>query len=423
MVNSGAADAKCEPVLIGSFDVTASGTGTRMLVGDLDGDGRMDLLMVQPDSGIDDRYVPHQVHCLTAYNLKGEILWQVGTPDPNSKGFGSDIPAQIYDIDQDGFNEVLCVMNKKFKVFDGRTGTLKYEHDLPAPDAHDCIIVANLTGSEYPRDIILKNRYQQMWAVDHNFNLLWTHQGNVGHYPWPYDLNQDGYDEVIAGYDVLDHQGRLLWSLQNLDDHADCILVGKVDANTDGVNIVVGGSVTVMYDSQGKEIWRYEGSVEAQHIALGRFRHDSDEVLVAGVDRINRSRQTGKDALFLLSSKGEELWKENRTTYGWVTIAETLNNWDGTGKDYIFAYRRGGGLMPALYDGYMNRVVTFPVDGAVAFADLFDRGQTDVIIISQGIAHIFSSSNYDLTTPPSGKPLKQSKRLYNATFYPGGEIE
>ena len=80
MVNSGAADAKCEPVLIGSFDVTASGTGTRMLVGDLDGDGRMDLLMVQPDSGIDDRYVPHQVHCLTAYNLKGEILWQVGTP-------------------------------------------------------------------------------------------------------------------------------------------------------------------------------------------------------------------------------------------------------------------------------------------------------------------------------------------------------
>ena len=45
--------------------------------------------------------------------------------------------------------------------------------------------------------------------------------------------------------------------------------------------------------------------------------------------------------------------------------------------------------MPALYDGYMNRVVTFPVDGAVAFADLYDRGQTDVIIISQAVLPIF----------------------------------
>ena len=102
-----------EPFLLKTIDLTKAGQRCKMLVGDLDGDGRRELLMVQADGGIDDRFIPHQVVCLTAFNLDGEMLWQVGTPSEDPGGHGSDFPAQIYDIDGDGFNEVICVMDKR----------------------------------------------------------------------------------------------------------------------------------------------------------------------------------------------------------------------------------------------------------------------------------------------------------------------
>src|SRR5690606_16390374 len=170
-------------------------------------------------------------------------------------GPGSDYPAQIYDIDSDGRLEICCVMNDKFLVLDGLDGTVKRSFDLPGEYAHDCIIICNLRGTAYPQDIILKDRYRKLWALDRDFNLLWTYEGSPGHYPWVYDLDGDGRDEVMAGYDMLDHDGTKLWSCHDLSDHADCIWIGDVDGDPEQqVEIVVGGSVTVMMDRHGREL-------------------------------------------------------------------------------------------------------------------------------------------------------------------------
>ena len=161
-----------------------------------------------------------------------------------------DFPAQIYDIDGDGSLELLCVSRGKFLVLDGKTGSVKEEHALPDPEAHDCIIIANLSGNPHPSDIILKNRYEKLWALDRSFNVLWTHAGNVGHFPWAYDINGDGFDEVMAGYDMLDHNGKIMWSCRDLTDHADCLWTG--DVNGDGKKeIVVGGGKddVIVYDA------------------------------------------------------------------------------------------------------------------------------------------------------------------------------
>ncbi len=422
-----------EPFLAATIDLSPAGIGNKLLLGDLNGDGRMEILAVQADGGIDDRYVPHQIQCMSVFDLEGNMLWQVGTPVKNPGGFGSDFPAQIYDIDGDGFNEVICVMNKRLKIFDGRDGTMKRERELPGENAHDCIIIANLTGKGRPGDIILKNRYRKLWALDNDLNLLWTFEGNLGHYPWVHDFNGDGYDEVMAGYDMLDHNGNILWSCTDLDDHADCIWVGDVDGNpANGDEIIIGGSVTVMYSWKGEEIWRYEGSVESQHVALGKFRCDIPGIQIAGLDRIVRgdvngkdgkyfTDSNGKDGMFLLDSNGKELWKEDRKTSGWLTILDTLHNWNGNGKDYILAYRRGGGVMPALYDGFMNTIVTFPVEGYVIHGDLLGEGKEDVIIYNSNKAFIFSGRELDLNISAPGKILPQNKRLYNSTLYQGGE--
>ena len=413
-----------EAHLIGTIDITAAG-GNKGLLGDLDGDGRMELVMIQADGGIDDRYVPHQVTCVTAYKLDGQMMWQVGTPVERPGGTGSDFPAQIYDIDGDGRLEVLCVIKKDFLVLDGGTGKVKKSYQLPGEEAHDCIIIANLRGKEKPQDIILKDRYHKLWALDYEFNLLWTHEGNLGHFPWVTDINGDGYDEVMAGYDLLDHNGKLLWSCQDLDDHADCLWVG--DVNGDGKpEWVVGGSVTCMYDRDGKELWRYEGSIESQHVALGKFCKDKPGLQIAGLDRIRRGdghkgQWDGKDGMFLLDQDGKELWKEDRTTKGWLTIVDTLSNWNGEGEDYILAYRRGGGVKPTLYNGAMEPVIVFGEDGYVLHGDLFGRGMEDVIVYTTRAAYIYSGTRYDLKQPASGKQLPQTRRQYAATLYPGGE--
>lgn len=171
-----------EAKLIGKFDIAAAGGG-KGLLGDIDGDGRMEVVFVQADSGIDDRYVPHQITCVTAYRLTGELLWQRGDSSGRPGSFGSDFPAQIYDIDGDGCLEILCVMDKRFLILEGATGRVKEEHALPSEEAHDCIIIANLSGKDRPEDIILKDRYFHMWALNRQFELLWTHEGNLGHFP------------------------------------------------------------------------------------------------------------------------------------------------------------------------------------------------------------------------------------------------
>jgi len=417
-----------EPILIGSVDISRAGKNCKVLLGDINGDGRMELVCVQAGGGIDARYVPYQVVCVTAFSLTGEELWQAGVPSEEPGGFGADFPAQIFDIDGDGRLEVLAVMDKMFKLLDGATGAVKRAWPLPDDSAHDCIVIANLTGNPTPRDVILKNRYHDMWAMDGDFNLLWKHSGNIGHFPLAYDINGDGRDEVMAGYDMLSPEGEILWSCRDLEDHADCLWAG--DVNGDGrPEICVGGSVTCLYDGDGNELWRYDGSVESQHVALGKFLPDAPGLQVAGLDRIVRGdgykgQWNGKDGMFLLGCDGQEIWKEERKTPGWLTIVNTFSNWAGEGKDHILAYRRGGGVKPALYSGRVSggeveAVLTFPEDGYVISGDLFGRGCEEAVIYAEGRAWIYSGIPYDLGQAPSGRAVLQTGKLYRSTLYPG----
>ena len=94
--------ALAEPVLVTSVDTRSGGTGARVLLGDVTGDGRLDLVTMQPTFSADDRFIGRQVQALTAYDFgTGQQLWQIGTPDPRVTNNGTDIPAEIYDIDGD----------------------------------------------------------------------------------------------------------------------------------------------------------------------------------------------------------------------------------------------------------------------------------------------------------------------------------
>lgn len=406
------------------------GRGCRMWLGDINGDGIMELVMVQPDTGFDDRYEPHSVVCAAAYNLNGEQLWQIGEPDPRVTGSGSDIPAQIYDIDNDGNNEFLCVMQDELCIFDGRTGTLKEKHALPNEHAHDCIIIADLEGSGYPQNIILKDRYEQLWALDTKFEVMWTFRGNVGHYPWVYDLDGDGREEVIAGYTVLNGKGEQLWTI-DMDDHADCIWVCDLKQDKQPA-VLVGGSDVTAYSADGKLLWRFTDTVESQNIAPGNFLPEHQGTEVAGLDRILRTdiigpdgnilpAPAGKDGVFLFDSNANSLFKEDRQVPGWKTIVTTIHKFDRSAQDYILAYRRSD-TAGGVYDAHMNAVFEFPFEGHVMWTDLTGDGLSQLILYDNEQIAIFSTEQTDLSKAAVPYARPQPKRLYNWTRYWGSEI-
>lgn len=255
--------------LVANIDVKDFGAET-LRIGDLDGDGELDLLLVQSV------YATRKITCLTALTIGGRVLWQVGrgsgsagesvggTAGSHSAGEGtggtggsesagggtggtgriySDLPVQVYDWDDDGRNEVLYVRQARYiqpgwdgkspleraeryegaatmVVLDGTTGREKQTFALPAP-ADDSFLFANLTGGTRRGDLVVKDRYWQAWGISHEGRELWHYAGSVGHYPAIADIDGDGRDEVFFGFALVDHDGKVLFQHDARGEHQD----------------------------------------------------------------------------------------------------------------------------------------------------------------------------------------------------------
>jgi hypothetical protein len=414
-----AVGAVAEPHLLKEIDISSGGAGQRMLFGDVTGDGRLEMVMMQGDRMSDDRYIGHEVNCLTAFDLTGKQLWQIGDPTKGAKT-GSDIPAQIYDIDSDGENEVLACMNGKLRVLNGKTGEEEYSFAYPDPNAHDCIVIANLTGKEKAQDIILKDRYRQIWAMDRFGKVLWTHKGNTGHFSWPYDFDGDGKDELICGFDYLDDDGTVKWTAEQ-GGHADCIWIGNVEGvASNGMEIAMGGDDVTVYRWTGEIVWRNDQPVEPQNIAIGDFRPDLPGLEIAGQDRRDRG-SPGEEAIFLINSSGKMETYVTRT--GWMSILYSTDNWAGQQRDYLMIWK-GGANKASLYNGQLEQSVVFPQDGYMMSADLNGDAVKELVLFTDQTAWSYGSEKIDLSAEIDSvsSPRPQAKKDYLFTRYWGGEF-
>lgn len=421
------------PNLISKIDISAGGTGNRMRIGDMNGDGRQDILMVQPAYESRDAYNPRFVGHLAAYDIEGNLLWQQGSVDPRVTTSGADEPVQIYDIDADGENEVLTVMKlgedteKYFYIFDGKTGEIEKKHELPSQRAHDAIFIANFSGNQTPQDILLKDRYSDVWAMDKDFNQLWHYEGNTGHGLLPFDFDGDGRDELVNNYSLISHDGQELWR-KDLPDHVDTHWVA--DINNDGeYEIILGGSDTFAFDVNGKQLFRNGDTVEPQQILVGDYRIDSPGLELAGLDRINRGKP-GRDGMFLFTSQGKTLYQEQRAMGDWGSIVRPLDNWTGSYTPLITSYRRGvdaenpNGVVPKLYDGYFNPIVTFnghtDAKEQVMVADMAGDSRDELIVYNltgELSVSIYSNGTSNLKEHITGVTRMPDFRNYNFSRY------
>jgi hypothetical protein len=164
-------------------------------------------------------------------------------------------------------------------AIDGRTGRQKARWPLPKGlEVADCLVIANLRGRSQPADIIVKSRYDHLWAFTDHWELLWEWQGNTGHCPAIRDIDGDGRDEVLCGYALIDHDGRVLWQA-DLPDHADTTRLVAMEPGGP-VRALLGcggGNDMALLALDGRTVWRERPAIADFHFQsahVGNLRPD-----------------------------------------------------------------------------------------------------------------------------------------------------
>jgi rhamnogalacturonan endolyase len=342
------------------------GVGRNLRFGDLDGDGRTDVLFGQVlHHGPKDRY--SEVACLTAMSLEGRVLWQDGEPDAWKDELTNDVAFQIHDLDADGRTEVVYCRGFELIVADGATG--RVEHKVPTPEAPrdaqgrpprfprilgDSLLFCDLRGTGAPRDIILKDRYSHVWAVDDRLQPLWDLALNTGHYPYPFDVDGDGRDELAIGYSLVDDDGKVLWSLDGkLQDHADgvAILPFKPDAKP-RLLCAASDEGMLFADLEGR-ILRHHQRGHVQNPSVADYRPD-----LPGLETVTVNFWGNQGIVHFFDAEGDVYHDLEPAQHGSMMLPV---NWTGAPGEYwaLSPNPAEGGL----FDGWGRRVVRFPADG------------------------------------------------------------
>lgn len=358
------------------IDLKNFGTGRQIRFGHLCGGTDWYIVLAQGQRRVRRDDCSH-ISCLTAIDLEGNILWQRGEPstDREQNKISADYPLQVYDIDGDGIDEVITAKNFELLVLDGRTGEVKKKTKLPLSDHSDTKIIGvpngrypfdrinadgiricNVSGKDRPTDILIKDRYCRIYLFNDNLELLWSFRSdkNTGHFPYACDINKDGFDEILCGYNLLDHTGKLLWSYPIMSDHTDEIISGHFMAGSkEGHFACVSGSEGFFIGDYHGNILKRDDIGHAQRVSTGNYCPEREGFELAVVNYWGH-----QGIVYLYDSEGNPLWEfENELSGNMLTPV----NWDGDGRDLILlnADSKRGGLL----DGDGKQCVVFPEDG------------------------------------------------------------
>lgn len=410
-----------QPTLWKTIPTPRFGTDRNLRFGDLDGDGQLEIVLSQRVNLTSDNFPT--ITCLTAVDLDGNVLWQIGQPSSRFVPATSDNCFQVYDLTGDGCAEVIYCKDMRICVADGRTGEVIraaptprsiYAGNLAGGRPYtrilgDSLHVCNLDGGPRPQNILIKDRYANTWALDAELNELWHFESVTGHYPTSYDIDGDGCDEVMTGFAMLDQDGTLLWELPS-DDHQDAIAIGPFDPDQPDhllVGMAVGNAGFFLMTTEGEILARHKlGHV--QKLAVANVRPD-----IPGLEYTIITFWGQPGVMAVMNCKGELLEQFELVSYA---SALTPVNWTGDGREFLFlsAHPLEGGLI----DGHGRRVVMLPDDGHPYYCctslDLTGDGRDELVAWDTESIWIYRAD----APLPEGKryrPIRQP--LYNASNY------
>lgn len=381
----------------------------RILLGDIDADGAMEIIAVHPDGETG-------IGGLSAYRLDGARLWDFGEHGEPRGGAAAELPAQLFDIDGDGALEIVCVIGGKIVVLNG-AGQLKREARLPGDFRCVSLSPASFTRSD-GLGLLLSDEAGGLLAFDADLGLLWNYKAAAGCRPLAGDFNLDGLDEVMTGSALLDSRGGELARYGDPNEAPNCLWSGYFDLDPlSGVKFLIGrAGKALMTDMAGNELMSRAGRIGRLMLAPGRFA-DSKAFSIATLSH----NMTGPDSLCLTDIGGHELARVERD-FGSLPLVDAVRNFDRTGAEYILAYCADGSVTPSLYNGKLEEVYRLPEKGFCVHADLTGCGTEDILICSGRNIKIYSGESKSFAAKALYPPW-QTKRLADVSARPGGEAE
>ena len=336
------------------------------IVGDLDGDGRAEVILktapMEPDYRDPDGRVQQGPEFLSVWDgLTGEEICR--TPW---------IPRSAPDH-VDDYNHYASRNQIALGYFDGKT---------------PCVIVERGT---YAKMIVeayrLKDRrLERVWTFNNEF-MPPLYRGQGDHACFCNDVDNDGFDEVLIGSLTIDHDGTPLWC--NGKGHSDAHYFGDIDPLRPGMELFFvyetakknGGGLTMTDPVTGKDIWTLP--VPTRHVhACGICadiapEYPGRECYGQEVDqRSNSSKNTHpqSDNRWFYTAAGELLSSYTNCTYGYRNGVKTIY-WDADLQSEIHRGR--------IHD-HEGVQVTKPLPSAALIADLFGDWREEFVSLERG---------------------------------------
>lgn len=338
------------------------------------GKGGMPIMM---DVNNDDKtdFVITGYDYLSVYDNSGAMLWesQISSAKLSYVGEGANY-CRPSDIDNDGNVEVvglICINNVLYlAAIDAVTGTIKTQLALSALSNdwyYDATQVANLRGLSTPQDFIIKsgvNGYVPFKLMAYKFEngqfqLMWQFVSQAGetraacHRPKVFDIDMDGYDEILFGHWLLEENGTVKWEKPfgffDSNTHIDSHRAGDFMPSNPGFEIAY-ASGSVVLDSLGNVLWRKD-IAEGQSVAIAEMRPDLPglELLIAYQEPYNDER--------MFSCNGDLLWTFDGQPHYAASYETYPIQWIGdVGKESV-RQEWGRDRSPSIYDEYNNLVV------------------------------------------------------------------
>ncbi len=267
------AGAAASPYL--SLKLNGNYTAQKVGIGDLDGDGRYDFVIKQPDANVDpgNSYWNRSpgTYFLEAYLQDGTFLWRNDLTWAIEQGIWYS-PYVVYDFDGDGKAEVALKTGEGdtrdadgrvrtgpeyLSILDGMTGreiTRAPWHtrlEIYKLSSRNQLGVAFLDGKT-PHIMMARGTYEEMKLAafrykDGRLERVWdwtntgespAYWGQGAHFMHCVDVDDDGRDEVILGSCAVDDNGKSLWSTGL--GHPDHCYVGEIDPAHPGLEVYYG---------------------------------------------------------------------------------------------------------------------------------------------------------------------------------------
>ena len=270
---------------------------------DLRGTGEKDLVMLQGaglywvwshmpsiiEMGIAQNKPGHDHFCLTASAPDGETLWRIDTPWRERRPYwthGAERTLTFADVDGDGVRELLVLRRNDILVVRPATGEVVHEHRLP--DENIEILVAGRTGVG-PREwtiyagVSCQGRAGAYgnpgFFYDADFNLLETRDYlGAGHAPQAVDLDGDGLDEWLIGYELINPDLTVRWRFEadaffSRDDpemHVDAMDQGSFAEDGPPMIAYAASNLQFVVDGDGELVWQVRRT-HPQQCWFGQF--------------------------------------------------------------------------------------------------------------------------------------------------------